>query len=275
MRILVPTDFSESSENGINASILLARKFDADIQFLHCIELPRIWNWTPEHRALINDIEELLRIQAEGKFESYKELLIDHNITCDYTVSMNDYLEVMEQEDTMAITDIVVIGAHGNKDKRPTWLGSHTKKVLRHINKNTLIVKNDIPNVNFEKVVYVTGLNVNEQKDFKSFLEFIAPFSVKEVHILCIDTFSYFTQPTVVMEEALKDYKALVDGYEVYTNFYKDYSVNSGVKHYVEQHNIDLIGISNSHKHPIKRIFSGSNVELVATDSDIPVLAIA
>ena len=85
----------------------------------------------------------------------------------------------------------------------------------------------------------------------------------------------YLTQPTFIMQSALKDYKKIAKDYNVSTHFIKDFSIDSGVRHFVEDHKIDLIGIANSFKHPIKRIFNGSNVEVIVNHSKVPVITIS
>lgn len=274
MKILVPTDFSETSENAFSASILFAKKLEVEIHLLHCIELPKFWKSNPKHNETLKKIEHMLYEQAEEKLNRYQNLLLEHNISCSYSILKDSYLECIVDQNLFKETDLVIIGSHGASGKQEWFIGSNTQKVLRKINKNVLVIKDKIETVEFKKVVYATGLAANEKNDFKSFLKFISPFDIEEVHIVAVDTLSYFTQPTIVMQSALEDFAKIVTNHKVKTHFYKNYSVDAGVRKFVKEYNIDLVCISNTFKHPIKRIFNGSNVEVIVNHSHVPVLAI-
>jgi len=274
MKLLVPTDFSETSEYALNASLLFAQKLDAEIHLLHCIELPKVSDLNPSHNAIMKNLDKLLYKEAEKKLNSFKHMLVDHNIPCEFTILRNSYLDTVFDQELFADTDLVLIGSHGTKGINEWFIGSNTQKVIRKINKKILIVKNELEDIDFKKVAYVTGLADNEKSDFKEFLNMMSQFKIEELHILSIDTFLYFTEPTIVVQSALNDYKQLAERYNVKTHFVRDYSVVAGVRHFVERNGIDLVAMSNSHRHPIKRIIRGSNVEIIVNQSEVPVLTI-
>ncbi|MFT7452175.1 MAG: nucleotide-binding universal stress UspA family protein, partial [Patescibacteria group bacterium] len=49
---------------------------------------------------------------------------------------------------------------------------------------------------------------------------------------------------------------------------------DAGIRHLSDELGADLIAISNEKRHPIKRIFSGSNVEALVNHAEIPILSI-
>jgi len=274
MKILIPTDFSETAEKAFDAAVLLAYKFDADIKILHCIDEPYFWNLTPEAEKLSNKIKEELFAQAEQKIKIFEDLLIEHNIDCTHVIKSGDFLDIIDDPDVISDIDLITMGSYGVRGKREWFIGSNTQKVIRKVEKNALIIKNPIDNIDFKKVVYVSGLFKDEQESFKRFLEFMSHFEIEELHILSINTLAFFSQPSVVMREALKDYREIANEYNVVTHFYGDFSVDAGVRHFCIENDIDLVAISNSEKNPVKRFFQGSNVEMIINHSDLPVLSI-
>jgi hypothetical protein len=122
--------------------------------------------------------------------------------------------------------------------------------------------------------MFPSNLTLEDMNAFKSFLKFLKPFDVKELHILAVNTSGFFNQPAQLMLEMLVDFKELAKDYDCQTHFLSDYSVEAGVRHFSEKFNIELIGISNMVKHPLKRIFQGSNVEMLVNHSEVPVLSI-
>ena len=90
---------------------------------------------------------------------------------------------------------------------------------------------------------------------------------------MSVDTSAWFSQPTILMHAAIEDFKEIASEYDCKTHFYKDYSIDAGIRHFVEEHGIDLIGISNQSKNKIKRFFQGSNVEMLVNHCDAAVLS--
>jgi len=274
MKILIPTDFSETAEKAFDAAVLLAYKFNADIKIFHCIEQPFFWNLNPKSEELTKEIYRGLIEQAEEKIKIFESLLIDHNIDCTHIVKAGNFIDEVDNEEVIGDIDLIVMGSHGVSGKQEWFIGSKTQKVLRKIEKKALVIKNPIKDIDFKNIVYVSGLFLNEQESFRAFLDFIKDFPVEKLHILSIDTMAFFSQPTIVMENAIEDYKKIANEFNVETHFYSDFSVDAGVRHFCIENDVDLIAISHSEKKPIKRFFQGSNVEMIINHSDLPVLTI-
>ena len=106
------------------------------------------------------------------------------------------------------------------------------------------------------------------------FVDFIKPLGVKRIHLININTSGFFSSPSEEMKEEIKAFKNIAKDYEIISHMYSDYSVGSGVRHFCEENDIDVISISNHARHPIKRVFQGSNVEIIVNHSQLPVLTI-
>jgi CMP-N-acetylneuraminic acid synthetase len=128
--------------------------------------------------------------------------------------------------------------------------------------------------MDFTEVLFATDLKSEDKNALRQFLSFLKPFKPEKIHILAINTMGYFSQPTLIMKELLKEFREIVQDIPCETHFYKDVSVRRGIQQFSKDQRISLIGISNHERHPIKRIFQGSNVEMLINHSYIPVLAI-
>jgi hypothetical protein len=120
----------------------------------------------------------------------------------------------------------------------------------------------------------VSGLNMDDQNAFKSFLEKITLLNIQNVHILTIDTSAWFSQPNFIMHEVQKYFKKIATGYNCKAHFYKDYSIQSVIRYFIETHNIYLVGISYRERNAIKIIFLGSNVEMLINHSNKPTFVV-
>lgn len=274
MKFLLPIDYSDYS----NYALEFAKKFvdhnKFDLTLCHMIDAwPSIENLSlPEDQKtnILQSVEQAELNKLANKVEEIKGAFrqVDHKLIKGKYI---DGLQELLAEDEY---DLVIVGSQG-AHSRPEWqVGSSTTQVLRKIKRNVLVVKQSPLNLDVKEVVFVTGLDKEDQKAFKEFLRIIKHFDVNEVHVLTVDTFSYFSQPSVLMKDALEDFKNLAKHYDVDTHFYSDYSVNAGVRHFKEEFEIDLIGISNHFQHPLKRLFSGSTVETIINKVDVPILSI-
>ncbi|MCB0635227.1 MAG: universal stress protein, partial [Lewinella sp.] len=59
-----------------------------------------------------------------------------------------------------------------------------------------------------------------------------------------------------------------------FTHLYRDLNPERGIRGLATELGADLIGISNLHRHPLKRVLSGSTVEALVNHSHLPVLSI-
>lgn len=273
-KILVPTDFSIYADRALKTAIKLAPLMNGQLELLHVIKPMHNWQLLSNQDSYRKIEEEIKSKYVLPLIEERKIWLEKEGVRYIVTVKSGDLYETIKQHVDKSKYDLICMGSKGSSGMTEIVVGSNTQKVLRNVTTNVLVVKEDLMDVIFPKVAFVTGLNSNERPAFIKFLETIKPFGVKDLHILCVDLNGYFNQPTIVMKQALKEFEEMVEGYEVKTHFYPSYSVESGVKHFAQEKNIDLIGISNHHKHPLKRIFNGSHVELILNHSDVPVLSI-
>lgn len=273
--ILVPVDFSECSLQAFEAALALASKLKSDVSILHCIDLPSGWeNWP--HRAKDENPFFLEREKkAIGDLKDLYEKVVGMGLEAKTHLSTSSVSEAVEAKLKSESIDLVVMGSHGVSAKQEYFIGSNAQKVLRKIKVPLLVLKSGLPApINFKRGLFASSLIEADKEALLRFAEFGKAFGMEELHIVAVDTANYFSQPGFIMIEALKGFKESISGLEVFTSFQKDTSVEAGVRHYSEDKHIELIGISNREKHPIKRIFIGSNVEMLINHCPAPVMSL-
>jgi len=274
MKILVPTDFSECANNALDAACLLGEKFGAEIHLYHSTDLPEEWEDLPVEIKVKDSVNRALALQVKSKLLNETKKIEAYGLQSQIHYTGGKFLKNIEEIIDENNFDLIVMGSKGTRGKQEWFVGSNAQKVIRYVHLNTLIVKNKIENLSFSKVVFASNLATNDKSSLKRFLEFLKPFDVKEFHILAVDTFGFFSQPSILMLEALEDFKKLVIGIDCHTHFVSDYSTDSGIRNFAKNYNIDLIGISHTSRNPIKRLFQGSNVEMLINHADLPVLCL-
>lgn len=274
MDILITTDFSACAQAAIKAAIQIAKKRKATLYLFNSIEFPSFWilnSNDSRYQELISNYKSEFVLP---KLTSIQREINQEGISCEVIIKEGDFLETIKQVTENQSFDLVCMGSKGRSGKEEWFIGSNTQKAVRSIRNNVLIIKDNLHPIQFKNVAYVSGLNENEKLSFKKFIQEISKFNVQEIHLLSIDLSGYFSQPTFLMKEVLDDYKKIAINHEIKTHFYPSHSVDAGVRKFVVENDIDIVAISNHVKHPIKRFFSGSNVEMILNHSDVPVLSI-
>lgn len=127
-KILLPTDFSESSAPPTRYAVELARKFDAELHLLHVIEEPVMY--MPAFGGYVPDRDE---------FEAYAEAGLQNCVPEDQAAGLHierrkafgsPFLRIVEDARDNDI-DLVVIGSHGRSAIPHLLMGSVAENVVR------------------------------------------------------------------------------------------------------------------------------------------------
>lgn len=269
--IFVPTDFSACASFAVEVSMQLAHYYEAKLHLYSCLDLP--WNWqtmAEEERA--RNPEALQKIaNADTLFEKIKT----NNPTLEIiaTTSGGSLLENITDYVKNCGIDILIMGSYGASGKNEFFIGSNTQKAVRLVHCPVLVIKNKIEKLRFDKVVFASSFNEDEKESFKKFLKIITPFK-PEIHLLAVHTSEFFGAPYILQNAAMNDFMELGMAFSCEKHIMSDFSVDAGVRFFADEIGADLVAISNHHRHPLKRMLVGSNVEAIVNHSDLPVLTI-
>ena len=275
-KILVPTDFSDCADSAVELGFAFAEFFDAELHLYTCIDISSKWLRVSEKEQADLMKEKQLEKNANTLLNVWREKATEEGIQLKTIVSAGKFLDDLEEQVQKNDIDFIVMGSHGVSGKEEYFMGSNTQKAVRKLHVPIFVIKNPLKEYAFRNVVYASSFNVSDREPFQRFLDFIKWFSPETIHLLTINTSGWFGQPSLLMNEAMADFKEMCKHYsfETQTHFYKDIGVEQGVRHFAEENNADLIAVSNHNRHPLKRIFSGSSVEALVNHCEVPVLSI-
>jgi nucleotide-binding universal stress UspA family protein len=140
--ILMPTDFSESSEEAVTYAQLLADKFGATLHLLHVVQDPYTQPWGAEAYgvSLPNLLEEM-----EQNARARLETILPESERTRFNVQMeikvgSPFVEILRYASDKNI-DLIVMGTHGRGAVAHMFLGSVAEKVVRKAACPVLIVR--------------------------------------------------------------------------------------------------------------------------------------
>jgi len=269
--ILIPTDFSLCAQNAENATMQLAKKFNAKVYLFHHADIPEDWE-----EMLVSEREQhpdaLKKIyEVESSFERIRQLF--PHITIETHVTGGKWIDRMSQYVQQKNIDLVVIGSHGASGKNEFFIGSNTQKVVRGVHCPILVIKEPLGKVNFNKVIYASSFNEAEKVAFLKFKDIIKHF-LPEIHLVTIHNSEFLDGPITLQRAVLKDYVELSKPLTAHAHIIDSFTIDGGIRNFANGINADLVVVANHYKRPLKRMLVGSNVEALVNHANMPVLTI-
>jgi universal stress protein A len=130
-KILVPLDFSDYTDEIMNAALQIAEKFGSTIHLLHVI--PNMDYFTPYESFL--SAENMINVQRDVEREVGKDMetIVKNVKDIPVTKAIHTgvaFLEIIDYVRTETI-DLVVMGTHGRGGLEHILIGSVAEKVVR------------------------------------------------------------------------------------------------------------------------------------------------
>lgn len=272
-KILVPIDFSESSEVASKMANMIAKKSKSEVYLLHMVELPTGIvdmgagsNFSiPESMLYLRKVRDKI-IDFKKEFFS-KEIKVHHSIRFQNPhVGIIKYVEKIE-------VDIIVMGYKGHSNLEEILIGSNTEKVVRTADIPVLVVKKDNEKLKMKDLVFASSFKEEKEKvPFGKFLDFANSFKSR-VHLVKVNTPGKF-ESTQKSTEKVKEFIAGFDLPKHTINIYNDVSVKKGILNFARDIDADLIALRTHGRSGIAHLFTASVTKNLSKNAIKPMLTI-
>ena len=142
--ILVPTDFSQSSDRALEKAVDMAEKYNAKVILLHVID-EKVQQCAADYCLKSEDVG---RLEEESTRRSTQRLVDEatvfkgsRHVEIDYDLKKGAPAEVILDEQVRTGTDLIIIGSHGKKGIMKHLIGSVTDKVVRAAKSPVMVVR--------------------------------------------------------------------------------------------------------------------------------------
>jgi len=235
-KILTLTDFSQVANFAVAAATKLAKENNAQLEILHVLKRKEIiqYELDADPQLIIRNRKNKI---ISAKLDQWRKEAIDAGVTANLIVAAGNLIDNVTEVIAKHNIDLIVMGSTGIDESEKYW-GTTTQEVVRNVEVPTLV----------------------------------KPAKDAVVHLMSVNTSSFFTQPSWLMKSVFEDFEQLVAPLKTRTTFYNDYSVDAGIRHYLDDTKPDILVMSNRNRNPIKDYFISNPAVKAVGQVKCPVL---
>ena len=273
-KILVPFDFSQTAINALDFASQLAQNTPTEITLLHVIDPPEGVAFNsygmssgtdPMDKVYVLQLikrteEKLAEITVEKKnplTEIYPKVILGNPFEC------------IKEEITTSHADLVVMGTKGSSGLKEYLVGSNTEKIVRYAHCPVIAIPVDIDPPAIKNIAFAT--NLEEKQDFilQALKVYQSLFNAK-IHLVWINTFQA-NQDIALVEKELEALatKSDLENYE--SHIFNATHTESGIMHFAEQYEMDMIALATHGHKGLTHLFVGSIAEDIVNHAKKPV----
>ena len=272
-KILVPIDFSKTSEYASKVAAKIAKKTNATIYLIHLIELPKgVIDMAASSKFSIPESMLYLR-KVREKVLNFKKHIFNKNSNVEYIIKLDNPFDGIQKYADKLDADLIIMGSKGHSEFEEMIIGSNTEKVVRSSKRPVIVVKKDNEKFRMKNLVFASSFKNEDKKEvFRKFLEFANHFK-SEIHLLKVNTPSKFesTQDaTTKVENFIKEFN--LPKYSI--NIYNDASIQKGILNFSRDLDADLIALSTHGRSGLSHLFSASVTKTLSKRALKPILTI-
>lgn len=271
-KILVPIDFSKTSEYASKVAAKIAKKTNATIYLIHLIELPKgVIDMAASSKFSIPESMLYLR-KVREKVLAFKKNIFDESLNIEYIIKLNNPFDGIQKYADKIDVDLIIMGSKGHSEFEEMIIGSNTEKVVRTSKRPVIVVKKDCKDFKLKNLVFASNFKNENKEVFKKFIDFAAIFNSK-IHLLKVNTPANFqgtSETKQKVKEFLSDFK--IPKHKI--NVYSDLSVEKGILNFSKDINADLIALSTHGRSGLAHLFRGSVTKNLSKNALKPMLTI-
>lgn len=273
-KILLPTDFSKTSENAFVYAIELAKLFKAELILLHTFDLPIIDSQAmPINYATLYDTIELanfehfkkevpkLRVIMEERNAEHvpmNHIMMDGDLT--YNIK-----KVIKQEHI----DFVVMGTKGATGWLDSFIGTNTSSVISDVSVPVLSIPIESK---FKKIETIGFTTCFREKDIEAMYKVLAFAKKLHAKVKCLYV---KTSNSDVTNDAIKRWESLFNTEENLKFFIiPDENIKETVEDFLTHQDIDLLAMLTYKRNFFVELFTTSTTQKMSLHSKTPILAL-
>ena len=266
--IIVPTDFSNESLNGLRLAVVFANHFKSTIQLVYVQKAPSEFG-----RADFNEEKKNATTNLSKMVEEYSAKLIEP-AKIEFIVKKGKvYQEIVNQ--AQAFEDSIIISStHGSSGFEEFFIGSNTFKIISATELPVITIRHGAIAREIKRIILPIDISADTRQKVPFTTEIAKKFNA-EIHVLGVTSTkneeidakitAYTNQVCEYLKEHEVKYKLV---------FMNGTNITDVTIEYALDNNADIISIMTEQNEPIASFVLGSYAQQMLNKSPIPVLSI-
>ncbi|MEO5776990.1 MAG: universal stress protein [Flavobacterium sp.] len=273
-KILVPLDFSETSENAFVYALEMAKLYKAELVLLHTFELPILDSQiVPFNYAEIYDTLEMSNLdhfkQEMPKLKAIAKEQKAQNIVMNHIMMVGDLIHAIKEVVDQENIDFVVMGTNGTTGWFDSFVGTNTSSVISDVSVPVLSVAHD---EKFHKIETIGFTTRYREKDISALEEVLAIAKKMKAKVKCLYV---KTSASDVRGEAISQWEShFVNENNLEFFIIPSEEVNETIEEFLVNQSIDLLAMVTYKRNFFTQFFTTSITQKMSQHSRTPILAI-
>jgi len=277
--ILVPVDFSETSEIALTEAVKLASLLKANIFLIHVIEYLNEFNGyfysvVPEMQTSLPHLLEFEKTVDKKMEEKKTEINKKYGITPDVFIASGQvHSEIIRFSEKKKI-DLIVMGTHGVSGYKELFIGSNAQRVVTLSDIPVLTIQKEISKTGFKNILIPID-NALHSREKVNMALLIAEVFGSTIHIIGLPDSEEELDVNKIKIKLESVEKIISNDKLLYkTTIVHGKNLAMDALSYADENNCDLIVINTGHESKLTGIFLGAFAQQLVNHSKIPVLSI-
>jgi len=269
--IIVPTDFSEISNNAVDYAVDLAKATGCSLLLFHAYQVPVSMTDVPIVLLSIEDLQK----NNESKMDEVKRSLLERtggSINIYAETKLGDTVDELEDVCDKIKPFAVVMGTKGATGMERVLFGSTTLTTIRHLSWPVIVVPPGKKYSTIKKIGFACDFREVVNTTPTHFIkDFVKEFQA-ELHVLNVDYKNTNFKPDTPQESTLLH--TLLEDLDPKYDFIEDANIEVGIEKFAAKNDLDLvITIPKKHK-LLEGLFRKNHTKDLIIHSHLPFMCV-
>lgn len=281
-KIIVPTDFSENSENACYYAIHLAQRINAEIKLLHVYEKPtadvsikKSATFEKYVKQTSREMEKKAKTGLIAFNQKVKDYMKSHqieDIRIHCSTVMGNIIEKIKEVSNLYQPNLIVLGTVGKREASDSVLAGVADEIIRGLAIPVYAIPGPRAPKDFKKlnILYATDFNEKDNTSLDQLLKITEDLE-KRVTCIHIDT-AHNPAKQERMNELNVFLKKDYGQHDIQCRLIEDEDVYHGIKDFADRNDIHLISFTTQKRGIFEKLFKPNLFRKILQEANLPIL---